>query len=367
MEIDLMSELKNLQSSLEERIDNQIAPMKDAMSKNQKVIDKVAKAKDISLDGGENFHDAIEKGFKSNFDKIQNLLETKSGRVSFPISEKAMVTTSSSGLGSTASILTNSGSGIYSLGNRFIHIRDLINKKSVSGSRSSFLREAAPVGALAPVAEGALKPEIELRMSEAVSEHEYIAGWTVLSTKLMSDLDGLPTFLSDRLMEAYYTAEDAQLIGGSGTSPQIRGIGTAGNFTAASDLAAVDDMLQLVGGISQLAASNRRATAILLSVVDYFRLVGAQNENSGLKVLQVSNTGSLNLLGIDIVWSPAVATGTYYVIDGSGVVMFVREAPRVEVFFEDSDNIRRNLVTWRCEGRIGLAVNNANTIIKGTF
>jgi HK97 family phage major capsid protein len=127
-------------------------------------------------------------------------------------------------------------------------------------------------------------------------------------------------------------------------------------------------MLQLLGGIAQLAAANRRANVILLSVADYYRLIGTQTETNGLKIVEVSNTGTFTFLGIPVIWTAAISTGTYYVADlQDGALLLFREAPRVEFFYEDSDNVRRNAVTVRIEERIAFPVFGSNYVIKGTF
>jgi HK97 family phage major capsid protein len=369
MQIDLMQELENLQKTLEDRIDSRINPIKDSLDKNQKFVDKLAKAKDIDLPEEENsFATELQKSYEKNYDEVQKLLRDKNPaqRVTMELSQKAMTTIATSGITGTANVITSSTGNIYDLGS-VPRIRDFVSLGTMDKSRATFLLEGAMVGAPATVAEGALKPEVEIRLSEGVAESQYIAGWTNLSTKFFDDTPNLPTFLNQRLMEALMVAESSQLISGTGVSPQIKGIGTAGNFTAATDLAAVDDMLQLIGGIRQLAENNHGATGILLSISDYFRLIGSQTENAGLKVVGVNAQGRLTILGVPAAWSPAIATGTYYVIDKSGLTLLFREAPRVELFYEDSDNCRRNSVTVRIEERVAFLVGAATYVIKGTF
>jgi HK97 family phage major capsid protein len=369
MNIDLMQELENLQRTLEQHIDSRIAPIKDGLDKNQKFVDKLAKAKDIEFAEGEtSFATELQKAYEKNYDEVQKLIRDKNpaNRVTMELSQKAMTTITTSGITGTANIITSSTGNIYDLGS-VPKIRDFVTLGTMTGSRVNYLVEGAMVGAPATVAEGALKPEVEIRLSEAISESQYIAGWTNLSTKLFDDVQNLPSFLNQRLMEALLVAENSQLIAGTGVSPQIKGIGTAGNFTAATDLAAVDDMLQLIGGIRQLAENNHGATGILLSISDYFRLIGSQTENAGLKVVGVNAQGRLTILGVPAAWSPAIATGTYYVIDKSGLSLLFREAPRVEFFYEDSDNCRRNAVTVRIEERVAFLVGAATYVIKGTF
>jgi HK97 family phage major capsid protein len=395
--IDLMQELENLKTSLgndlkkeipkeaeksfkslKNRIEETTEELEalkewkvekdEADKKNQRFIDKMAKQKDIEIAHKESFEGEFQKQLEEHTDNLAKLQRKEISRFGFDLTEKAIMTIGTATTGLTSNMATNNR-GIIELPNRFSHVRDFVPQGTMNGSSFPFQYEsAAMIGAPAPVAEGDLKPEVEIRLAEALAPAEYVAGWTNMSTKLLDDVPGMNTFLRNRLVNALMVAEDGQLITGTGVSPQLKGIGTAGNFTAATDLAAVDDMLQILGGIGQLAGYNRRANAILLSVADYFRLIGTQTETNGLKIVEVSGTGQFTFLGIPVAYTPAIATGTYYVADlQNGALLLFREAPRVEFFYEDSDNVRRNAVTVRIEERIAFPVFGNNYVIKGTF
>jgi HK97 family phage major capsid protein len=399
--VDLMQELSNLKKSLEtsvtdtakkeinnqfkrleaeveiksqelEEVKEQLQEEKEIRVKNQRVIDKFAKAKDIEIKASESFEGVFTKSIQEHTDDFQKLLRKEVKSVSFEVGmdTKAIMTIGSATTGLVTNIDAGRG-GILARPNRRMHIRDLVPKGTMTGSAFPFMYEsAAPVGAPAPTAEGALKPEVEFRIAEALAPAEYIAGWTNLSTKLLDDVNGMAAFLNARLINALLEAEDTQLIAGTGVSPQLKGIGTAGNFTAATNLAAEDDLLQILGGIAQLAGQNREASAIILSTADYFRLVGTQTETNGLKVVQLTPSGMMTILGIPVTYAPpgTVPAGTYYVADlQSGTLLLFREAPRVEFFYEDSDNVRRNAVTVRIEERVAFPVFGSNYVIKGTF
>lgn len=395
--IDLMQELENLKTSLgndlkkeipkeaeksfkalKNRIEETTEELEqlkewkvekdEADKKNQRFIDKMAKQKDIEVTQKESFEGVFQKQLEEHTDDFAKLQRKEVKRIGFDLTEKAIMTIGSATTGLVTNISANNR-GIIELPNRFNHVRDFVPQGTMTGSAFPYMYEsAAMVGAPAPTAEGALKPEVEVRLTEALAPAEYIAGWTNMSTKLLDDVQGMNTFLRNRLENALLEAEDTQLISGTGVSPQLKGIGVAGNFTAATDLAAVDDMLQILGGIGQLAGYNRRANAILLSVADYFRLIGTQTETNGLKVVDVSGTGQFTFMGIPVAFTPAIATGTYYVADlQNGALLLFREAPRVEFFYEDSDNARRNAVTVRIEERVAFPVFGSNYVIKGTF
>jgi HK97 family phage major capsid protein len=395
--IDLMQELENLKTSLGTELKKEIpkeaeksfkalknrieetteeleslkewkVEKDEADKKNQRFIDKMAKQKDIEVTQKESFEGVFQKQLEEHTDDFAKLQRREVKRVGFDLTEKAIMTIGTAVTNPISNIGTNNR-GIIELPNRFNHVRDFIQQGPMTGSSFPYQYEsAAMVGAPAPTAEGALKPEVEVRLTEALAPAEYVAGWTNLSTKLLDDIPGMNTFLRNRLQNALLEAEDSQLISGTGVSPQLKGIGVAGNFTAATDLAAVDDMLQILGGIGQLAGYNRRANAILLSVADYFRLIGTQTETNGLKVVDVTGTGQFTFMGIPVAFTTAIATGTYYVADlQNGALLLFREAPRVEFFYEDSDNVRRNAVTVRIEERVAFPVFGSNYVIKGTF
>lgn len=268
--------------------------------------------------------------------------------------------------------------GIIELPKRKLHIRELLQTGTMGAkSTFNFVKEVtgdylgSPSGSgPASVAEATLKPQFDLKLVEAAVNAEWIAGWIRISRNMLDDVEGMTTFLQSRLPELLLRAEDAQLLTGSGSTPQIKGIMTAGNYTAATSSATLD-VEQLVYAVAQLEGYDREANGILLNPADWYRLwltksTGATNFYDLPDEMITRINGQMYIVGIPVFRSTAIAQGKFIVGDWTmGANLILREAPRVEFFMEDGINVRENMVTVRVEERIALPVYGDNYFIVG--
>lgn len=261
--------------------------------------------------------------------------------------------------------------GIIELPKRKLHIRQLITGGGM-GNKSTFdyVKEVAGEGAIAPVAEGTLKPQIDLDLVEVSSPAQWIAGWLRISRNMLDDVEGMRTFLQSRLPEKLFRIEDDQILNGNGTSPNLSGITDSGNFTAPNSGYTID-VEQLVGAIAQLESLDRDANGILLHPADYYRLwlnkAGGSGEYDQPGLVAIVN-GQMYIGGVPVYKSTAMAQDKFIVGDWiNGINLITREPARVEFFMEDGINVRENKVTVRIEERIALPIYGSDYFIYGDF
>jgi HK97 family phage major capsid protein len=188
---------------------------------------------------------------------------------------------------------------------------------------------------------------------------------------MLDDVTGMTTFLQSRLPELLLRAEDTQILTGNGTSPNLSGILNPGNFTEYNGTATID-VEQLVQAVAQLESYDREANGILLNPADWYNIWLTKASGSGeydLPVNMVTKVGnSMYIAGIPVFRSTAQAVDTFIVGDWTMGANFInREPMRVEFFYEDSTNVRENMVTVRVEERVALPIYGNNYFIKGDF
>lgn len=262
--------------------------------------------------------------------------------------------------------------GIIELPKRKLHVRELIPAGGM-GNKSTFdyVKEIAGEGAPAPAAEGATKSQFDLDLQEVSVKAEWIAGFLKISRNMLDDVTGMTTFLGSRLPELLLRAEDSQILSGTGTSPQIKGIMTSGNFTAFSGAATID-IEQLVQAISQLEALDREANGILLNPADYYNIMLTKASGSGeydlpTSIVRIEN-GQLFVAGVPVFKSTAMTVDKFLVGDWRmGANLIFREPAKVQFFYEDGTNAQQNKVTVRVEERIALPVYGNDYFILGDF
>jgi HK97 family phage major capsid protein len=312
------------------------------------------------------FGEMLSEGIQEKASEITSLKKGQSA--SFEMKDMTFATAFSTANTSVAFVRP----GIIELPKRKLHIRQLLTGGNM-GAKATFdyVKEVAGSGAIAPVAEGTLKPEIALALVEASVRAEWIAGWFRISRNMLDDVTGMTTFLQSRLPELLLRAEDAQLLNGTGTSPQLSGITDAGNFTAPTGTATID-VEQLVQAIAQLEGYDREANGVLLNPSDWYRIWLTKAAGSGeydLPMNLVTKVGDqMFIAGVPVFRSTAIAVDKFIVGDWAmGANFILREAPRVEFFYEDGTNVRENMVTVRIEERVAFPIYGDNYFIYGDF
>jgi HK97 family phage major capsid protein len=306
---------------------------------------------------------------KEGFEKM--LREGKGSRVDFELKAVGDMTFANN-FSTADSSVTFVKPGIIELPKRKLHIRELLQVGGMGNkSNFDFVKEIVGEGAPASIGEGATKPQFDLDLQESSVKAEWIAGWLRISRNMLDDVEGMTTFLGSRLPELLLRAEDSQLLSGTGTSPQLKGLMTAGNFTAASSAATVD-VEQIIQAISQLESADREANGVLVNPADYYNIMLTKSAGSGeydlpYSLVQIVN-GQLIIAGVPVYKSTAMTVDKFLVGDWTmGANLIFREPAKLQFFYEDGTNVRENKVTVRIEERVAFPVYGNDYFILGDF
>ena len=234
----------------------------------------------------------------------------------------------------------------------------------MSGSNYAYIKETSiipkgegsyPVDA---AAEGVEKQGFDVNYSQILSPAQWIAGYLVCSRNMMDDIVAFSSYLESRLTELLLAAEDRQLLTGDGTSPNISGITDTGNFTASSAGGAAT-INTIISDMGQLASYKRDVNGVLLNDQTYFDLL-VSSTNAAIS----TSNGQMYIAGVPVFKNQALDKGASIVGDWvNGANLLIREPARVEFFYEDSDNVRKNNVTVRVEERIAFPIYANNYFV----
>lgn len=333
-------------------------------------MEKLVKAGRFTGNGqeGKTFAEALPIALKENKEAMVAL--QKGDIKSLKIDLKDM--TFGNAFTSAAASVTHVKPGIIELPRRKLHIRELLQPGTM-GAKSTFdfVKEISGTGSIANVNEGSQKAQFGLALQESSVYAEWIAGFMVLSRNLLDDVEGMTTFISNRLPEKLLRVEDTQILNGIGIRPNLLGLQSVGNYTAAS-AAATSRTETLIQAISQLESLDREANGILLSVADYYNLMLYKASTSGEytqpEMLVTMDNGQLRIAGVPVFRSTAQTTYDYLVGDWTmGANLITREPARVEFFYEDGNNVQKNNITVRIEERVALPVYGNDYFVYGTF
>jgi len=342
-----------------------------------KKVQDHADALDVKLKGAnqievknENFNDAIEKAITAKSKEIEDFRDKKSKHVELEI--KAV------GDFSTANVTGGNRYGqvfapdIIMTPSRKVHMDEILPGGTIGpGNSFTFMREVGVgEGNIAPVAEGAMKPQFDLDLEESTVQVETIAGWMRVTRKAMSNIPGFISYLQRKLPQKFRNVLDQQILYGSGTTPNLKGILTAGNFTASTATISLSLVEKIILDVSRLEdAFERDANFIAMRPSAYYSFFLNKASGSGEYDLPQGVTivgGRLSFLGIPAYPTTALSATDYIVGDMEGAQLLTQESMRIEFFEQDGTNVRENKVTVRIEGNFALPVYGSDYFIKGT-
>lgn len=352
----------SLKSELEE-LKSQVAVVKDAADK----LEAKNNRKTMNENQVKGFNATLAEAIEKNADSIAKLGRGEQKRSGFILDTKA-VGNMTEAVNLTGDIQRQYAPQVYALPSRQVHLRSLLPVGTISTGLFTFPKETGGEGDAAPQVQGAAKSQIDFDITMTDAPAQYIAGFVRISRQMLDDVPAMTSFLQARLLEKYLLAEDAQLLNGNGTAPNLTGLTTV---ASAATGAATVDVEQLVQAIAQVANANYSANGILINPTDWAAIMNTKNTNSAYSLpasTVVTNDGTVSVAGIPVFKSTAIAADKFLVGDWSmGAQIMQNQGISVQFSEMDSDNFQKNLITVRVEARIAFPIYYNNAFVYGDF
>tara|TARA_R100001163_G_C5064462_1_gene202090 strand:+ start:1497 stop:2735 length:1239 start_codon:yes stop_codon:yes gene_type:complete len=237
-----------------------------------------------------------------------------------------------------------------------------------------YVKESAYTDNAANIAEGSAPTDSEFQLTAEDAVVQKTTAVMTISQEMLDDTPGLSSYLSQRLPAKINTVIDDQLIGGSGSSPNLLGLMNGGTTFAAGGFANAIESAQeldvLYVAMNQLALANYAANGIVLNPTDFHKIAllkDTTNEYLRGNSL-VSADGFFRINGVPVYMNNKMAAGNFVVADFSQASqVWQREGLRVDFGYEDSDNFSKYLVSVRGIARIAHSIYLPTGIVKGAF
>jgi HK97 family phage major capsid protein len=351
-----------VKSELEE-LKSQVAVVKDAADKLEAKNNRI-KMNENQVKG---FNATLAEAIEKNADSIAKLGRGEVKRSGFVLDTKA-VGNMTEAVNLTGDIPRQYAPQVYALPNRKVHVRSLLPVGTISTGLFTFPKETGGEGDVAPQTQGSTKSQLDFDITMTDAPAQYIAGFVRISRQMLDDVPAMTSFLQARLLEKYLLAEDAQLLNGSGTAPNLTGLTIN---AAAPTGAATVDVEQLVQAIAQVSATNYSANGILINPTDWANIMNTKNTNAAYSLpgsTVVTTDGSLTIAGVPVFQSTAIAADKFLVGDWAmGAQIMQNQGISVQFSEFDSDNFQKNLITVRVEARIAFPIYYNNAFVYGDF
>lgn len=346
----LKSEIKNLTEKFNERFDAmEVANKKQAEA-----------GKKLSFKGALN--EAINGG------AIDSLRQGMSKAARFEV--KADMTTADNFTGEV--IPADRVPGYKFDPTRLVHMRQLIPQGSTTSDVVRFVKESAYTNGVAPKAEGTAVAQSDFDFTATDANVQKIGTYFRISEEMLNDTPQLTSYLSARAPEKLLEVEDAQILNGNGTAPNLSGIITdaadfaAGGFANAIESANEFDVLTVA--LNQLALANYAADYIMINPTDFHKILLLKSSQNEYLVKDWNQGLQPRINGVPVVLNTAVTSDKYVLGNfGMGTQLWIRDNVGVEFFREDGTNVRDGFVTVRVQERVALTNYLPNAFVNGDF
>lgn len=253
----------------------------------------------------------------------------------------------------------------------------LFGQGTVSGVGLKYFVETPVEGDFAAVAELGHKPQLAMGYEPEFDTLAKIAGFIKESDEYVEDLGFLASVTNGRLLRRLAQAEEAQLLTGTGSAPQMRGLLNRTGLQVLSSADRTDNAAALFRALMAVQnVTGLQADGIVVNPVDYER-ERLTRDGNGQFVGGGPFTGAYGTAGTPLIsplWgtrtvlSSAVPVGTAVVgAFGTGAMLFRKGGVRVEIANQNADDFEYNRITIRAEERLGLAVYVPQAFVKVTL
>lgn len=240
----------------------------------------------------------------------------------------------------------------------------LVNRRTIrQGNTFTWLVQTLRNNNAAPVADNAQKPTTDLQFGEEEGRCQVIAHITnPAPQRHLADYQQLNTFISDEMYSGLLNALEDQVINGSGTDPNLRGLlNTSGILVQpwTTDL---------------LTTLRKASTALELGEVTPNALLMNPTDAEGLDLLDDANArfyydGPKQQISSGPVWSTplvkstAIPAGTAILADWNYAELVIREDANM-AFDTSGVLFQKNQFIARCEGRYGFACMRPSAFVQ---
>lgn len=251
------------------------------------------------------------------------------------------------------------------------HIRQYMTTGSTNSNLVRYVQALRGEGGFGMVAEGGLKPQLDYDLTVVDAPVRKIAGHIRVPEEMVDDIPFLSTLLATLAMEDLKLKEDEQVLYGTGTGDNLKGIFQfAQAFNPGAFRVVAPNLWDILVAMRlQIRKLKYRPTAAFVSPTIYAMMrVAKDGENRYLfPMLQTNPNGSFSVDGVTIVENMALADGDIIMGNfATGAILLDRKQATIRSYDQDRDNATRNLITFVLEERVALPVPQPQSFVKTT-
>lgn len=244
-------------------------------------------------------------------------------------------------------------------------VRSQIPSITVATDVVRSLRQLAWTNAAAPAAQAAAKAESSATFEQYNVQIEVVAHFIKASNQLLADAPAVVQHIDLRLRDGVAQSVEAQLLVGTGVTPQLSGMTIAANRTLFVPALNANLVESINAAKYQLWAIGAAPDTVVVNPADWGALERMKSTTNEYLYGAPGTAAGVSPFGITVVLSNHMPVGQILVGSLRGAAtIYQHHGVVVEMGFVN-DDFTRNLVTIRAEERLGLAVDIPSKMLYG--
>ncbi len=285
---------------------------------------------------------------------------------------KTDITTGTIGSATSGVLVQQRLPGIVKPGVPRVRVRDLIPRLPCTSNAVDFVKELLLTNAASPQVEAAAKGESALTFEVDTEVIRTIAHFIPISRQALDDFVMLQAYVNMRLLDGLADEEDDQILRGSDTGQDLKGLTSSATAYDTSTYAETGDTKidKILRMFTQIEVANLTPSGSIVNPADWRRMQSLKQDDgggtgTGRYILGGPQGTSPHMLwGLPIATASRMTAGTAIVgAFASHVILWDRMKARVDVSLENQDNFEKNMVTIRAEERVALTTLRSDAVI----
>lgn len=250
-----------------------------------------------------------------------------------------------------------------------LFVRDVLSVQNTNLASVPYIRElnaATNEGGALTVKEASAKPEVTMEFEQDDAPIRKIAAWIQATMEALDDAPTLRGYVDTRLAYMLMLREEQQVLTGTGTAPQIKGIKTYSTTQSATGTF-YDGVAESIGKVELV---DGYPNAVVANAGDFWAAVrDRHSEDYDGQAFGSApfGTPTRTAWGLPVVSTRSLSSGDAIVGDFAlGATMFEKEGVVIRSTDSHASNFTSNIIVIVAEERVGLAVHRPDFFVELT-
>lgn len=358
--------------------------LKENVEKTGKTVDEIKEEitslkeeiKSSNSYGWDDVSSVVEKHITDNHEAIKTAFKS---RGVFELSEEVIkavgIVTTANGTLPTALPVNYVAQtmGVPNVRLRRPNLLDYVNTYNTNQKSLPYIEAVPGEGDFAIVAEGGVKPQLDIDWATRYAEPQKFAGWIKVTEEAIEDIPRLRDLIINYLKDKHDLFKEATVYTyiAANSTTFVTGGALSGSVTMPTIMDVVNAMqLQIINTPNYTDEPDFFGDVVLMNVADFYKYFGAAKDAFGRPLFENGYQGgrTFNYNGYTFVATTKIAAGSIELMDSSKIDVTTYSPYRVEIGWVNDDFIKNQFVILgESRGHIVIKNHDKRAFVKGTI